>query len=83
MVHVFDDNGEFVVDDNGEYIYEKVFEFYEASDIVNLDFIEDWLFDEKTLSIQKRVKGLMPMVHLYNKYTGEIDAIKSMYCIKY
>ena len=83
MVNVFDDNGEFVVDDYGEYIYEKIFEFYEASDIVNLDFIEDWLFDEKTLSIQKRVKGLMPMVHLYNRYTGEIDAVKSMYCIKY
>lgn len=83
IVNVFDDYGEYLLDNNGEYVYEKVFESYEASDIVNLDFIEDWLFDEKTLSIQKKVKGLMPMVHLHNEYTGEINGIKSMYCIKY
>jgi hypothetical protein len=79
--------GEPIMDSNGSYLIREVMVPYLVNEIIALGFVEDWLFDEKTLSIQKKVKGLMPTVFekQENYETGmyEVIGLKKIFCIKY
>ena len=81
--HLLDSDGNGVLDENGNVLIQNYFEPFSSYDICALGFVEDWLFDEKTLSIQKTVKGLMPMVYERNVESLEIEGLKNIFCIKY
>lgn len=75
--------GTFLYDDNGQPVYEESVEDYEVTDIKSLGFIEEWFFDEVTLSIQKDVKGISPIVDYVDSYSGEVIGVKSLYWLRY
>ena len=68
-------------DDKNNPIYEDFITPYKESDIIYLEFIEEWFFDEETLSIQKKIKGISPAVNAV--YNGEIVGWKSLFWIRY
>ncbi|MBM77688.1 MAG: hypothetical protein CL846_04340 [Crocinitomicaceae bacterium] len=78
-----DENDYPVYDSNGYNIRLEFMVPYSVDEIIALGFVEDWLFDEKTLSIQKRVKGLMPTVFARNPESEEIEGLIPFFCIKY
>ncbi|MDD3737814.1 MAG: hypothetical protein PHP31_00780 [Lentimicrobiaceae bacterium] len=38
-----------------------------VQDITKIRFLEEWYFDKKTLQIDKKVKGICPVVEIYNE----------------
>ena len=70
-------------DDNGDPIYDEILSPYEVRDIVRLGFVEDWIFDKETLTIQKKVKGIIPIVTYRNPETGDPVGIKKLFVIRY
>lgn len=69
-------------DEYGNPMYEEVSWKYEESDIQHLSFIETWYFDEESLSIQKKIKGIAPTTS-YRDQNGDIIGLKSFFWIKY
>ena len=74
---------DWMYDDNGEPIYDEILSPYEVRDIVRLGFVEDWSFDKETLTIQKKVKGIIPIVTYRNPETGDPVGIKKLFVIRY
>jgi hypothetical protein len=68
-------------DENGNPKYETLYFPYTIRDISRIEFIEDWYFDEKTLSIQKSIKGVSPVIDVI--INSEIEGMKSLFCIEY
>lgn len=70
-------------DANWDLIYSDTVVPYDVHDIIKLGFIEDWSFDKENLTIQKKIKGLMPMVLNVNPETDEVLGFKKLYCMRY
>ena len=77
------DDDELMYDDNGEPIYDEILSPYEVRDIVRLGFVEDWIFDKETLTIQKKVKGIIPIVTWRDSVTGDPVGKKKLFVIRY
>jgi hypothetical protein len=74
---------DFMYDNNGDEIYDSILVPYEVRDIVRLGFVEDWSFDKETLTIQKKVKGIIPIVTWLNPETGDPEGKKKLFVIRY
>jgi len=83
MIPKLDLTDNLMYDDDGEIIYDEILEMYEVRDIVRLGFVEDWSFDKETLTIQKKVKGIIPIVTYRNPETGDDVGIKKLFVIRY
>ncbi|MFT5305659.1 MAG: hypothetical protein ACI9N1_001282 [Flavobacteriales bacterium] len=79
---VIDEYGEYKYDEEGFPIYEEVVELFVVKDIKYLGFIEEWKFDEKTLSISKTIKGVMPVVYFRDE-NGDKMGLHPMFCLQY
>jgi hypothetical protein len=69
--------------ETGEQLWEELLRPYEVRDIVRLGFVEDWSFDKETLTIQKKVKGIIPIVMALNPETGDLVGTKKLFVIRY
>ena len=56
---------------------------YTPDEILKIGFVEDWFFDKENLTIQKKVKGIMPIVLQVNPVNDEVEGFRKLYCIRY
>ena len=73
----------FAYDNNGDQIYDEIFWTYGVRDIIRLGFVEDWSFDKENLTIQKKVKGIIPVIVEHSDETGDVIGTKKLFCIRY
>jgi hypothetical protein len=68
-------------DDGGDFQYEMVERQIEAEDIIQMVSREEWLFNEETYQLQKRVSHLAPAIYVYDP-DGTVRGKKMLFWVK-
>ena len=63
-----------------EYFDTIIVNSIDIKDIVKIRFLEEWFWNEKTLSVQKKVAGIAPVAAAYTE-DGELKGYKPLFWI--
>lgn len=80
--HATDDNGEPLFNDEGEAIIEEYFTECTIDDFVGIKFYEEWTFDYKNLSIDKKILYYAPAIKTFNPESAELVGLKYPFIVE-
>ena len=83
LVSIFTKSHNLLFDTDGHPIINDTTFNVNAKEIRYLDFIEDWYFNPKTLSIQKKVKAIMPYIVQYDAKSGNYHKRRALFYLEF
>ena len=77
-----DKDGERIIDDNGDYVYEEFLEESNIDDFIGIKFYEEWTFDYKNLTIDKKILYYAPAIKAINPETLQVVGFKCPFIVE-
>ncbi|MFL2579628.1 MAG: hypothetical protein ACJ0QQ_06140 [Parvicellaceae bacterium] len=77
-----DKDGNLIFDDNGEHIYESYLLECNIDDFIGIKFYEEWTFNYKSLTVDKKILYYAPGIKLTNPITGLLDGIRFPFIVE-
>ena len=77
-----DKDGNLIVDDNGERIYESYLVECNIDDFIGIKFYEEWTFNYKSLTVDKKILYYAPGIKLINPISGLLDGIRFPFIVE-
>lgn len=68
--------------ETGELLEVAVIDETDPEEVVSVIFDEEWFFDASTLTLTKKVKGIIPVINVVNNY-GEVVGAKGLFYVPF
>lgn len=77
-----DKEGEVIIDDNGLLVYEQYLEKSNIDDFIGIKFYEEWIFDYKNLTIDKKILAYAPAIRAISPVTNELVGFRCPFIVE-